>query len=74
MGHYRYNLRSGNNDAEITRVPLMLTPVRVRGAEGYGYLEEIIDVRAGGDFTIALKRDGTAYTWGKMKVSQVTAQ
>ena len=43
----------------------MLTPVRVRGAEGYGYLEEIIDVRAGGDFTIALKRDGTAYTWGK---------
>lgn len=66
MGHYRYNLCSGNsNDAEITRVPLMLTPVRVRGAEGYGYLEEIIDVRAGGDFTIALKRDGTAYTWGK---------
>ncbi len=65
MGHYRYNLCSGNsNDAEITRVPLMLTPVRVRGAEGYGYLEEIIDVRAGGDFTIALKRDGTAYTWG----------
>ena len=48
MGHYRYNLCSGNsNDAEITRVPLMLTPVRVRGAEGYGYLEEIIDVKAG---------------------------
>ena len=46
MGHYRYHLDSGNsNDVEATRVPLMLTPVRVRGAEGYGYLEEIIDVK-----------------------------
>lgn len=72
MGHYRYYLCSGNsNSAEATRVPLMLTPVKVSGVEGYGYLEDIIDIRAGGDFTIALKKDGTAYTWGKNDEGQM---
>ena len=49
----------------------MLTPVKVSGVEGYGYLEDIIDIRAGGDFTIALKKDGTAYTWGKNDEGQM---
>ncbi|MCI5604818.1 MAG: hypothetical protein MR413_04125, partial [Clostridia bacterium] len=66
MGHYRLYMCSGRTDGnEATRVPAMTTPVRVSGARGYGYLEDIIDIKAGGEFTIALKKDGTAYVWGR---------
>jgi len=41
-----------------------LTPVRVRGAGGSGYLENIVAISAGGSHSLALAADGSVYAWG----------
>ena len=41
-----------------------LTPVQVLGPGGIGYLDSIIDIAAGPYHSVALKSDGTVWTWG----------
>lgn len=41
-----------------------LTPVRVLGVGGVGYLSGVVKAAAGSSFTLALKSDGTVYGWG----------
>jgi|GEM_PF-4423759 len=38
-------------------------PVQVKSAED-SYLTDVISIKAGDDFSLALKADGTVYTWG----------
>ncbi|MFH0796212.1 MAG: choice-of-anchor D domain-containing protein [Candidatus Omnitrophota bacterium] len=40
------------------------TPVQVKGAGGIDYLTNITAIAGGADHTIALKNDGTVWTWG----------
>ncbi|MBF0523214.1 MAG: filamentous hemagglutinin N-terminal domain-containing protein, partial [Candidatus Omnitrophica bacterium] len=40
------------------------TPVQVLDVGGSGYLSGVTAVSAGGYFSLALKNDGTVYTWG----------
>ncbi len=54
-----YNGQLGDN-TNINRY----TPVQVKGADGKGYLTNVIQVAAGRYYTCALKTDGTVYCWG----------
>ena len=67
MGHWRYRLDYAANggDNEYSRLAIVRTPMAVGGVAGIGSLEGFVDVKAGGDFTLALKKDGSAYVWGK---------
>ncbi|MBR0088344.1 MAG: hypothetical protein IJP94_00745, partial [Clostridia bacterium] len=72
MGHYRQYLNyARDNGRDLTRVPVALNPVRVAGVNGAGYLEHIIDIKAGGEFTVALRMDGSVYTWGRSDEGQL---
>lgn len=46
------------------------TPVQVVGVNNIGYLSEIIEI-SGGGFCMALKSDGTVYTWGSNYYNQL---
>ncbi|WP_292593947.1 hypothetical protein [Mesotoga sp. UBA5847] len=41
-----------------------LLPVQVRGPNGEGFLINIVEVAAGNTHTVALKEDGTVWSWG----------
>ncbi|MFH0772626.1 MAG: filamentous hemagglutinin N-terminal domain-containing protein [Candidatus Omnitrophota bacterium] len=41
-----------------------LTPVKVKGVGAVGYLTDISKIAVGDIHTVALKSDGTVYTWG----------
>ena len=41
-----------------------ITPVQVKGVNNQGYLTDIIQIYCGGFHSIALKSDGTVWTWG----------
>lgn len=51
----------GNTEAEDENVT---TPIQVMGVDGNGYLDNIIDVKAGEDASLALTRDGKVLAWG----------
>ena len=38
---------------------------QVHGVGGTGFLSDVVQIGAGGDFTCALKADGTVYCWGR---------
>jgi alpha-tubulin suppressor-like RCC1 family protein len=40
-------------------------PYQVHGPDNVGYLEDIVKVAAGANFSLALKRDGTVWAWGE---------
>jgi alpha-tubulin suppressor-like RCC1 family protein len=42
-----------------------LTPVQVAGPGGAGFLDDIVSVSAKGAHTLALKADGTLWSWGR---------
>ena len=46
-----------NNDHTI--------PYQVHGPDNVGYLTDVVDVAAGAHHSLALKRDGTVYAWGR---------
>jgi alpha-tubulin suppressor-like RCC1 family protein len=46
------------------------SPVQVR-LSGTSYLSDIVEVAAGNDFSVAIKSDGTIYTWGKAATGQL---
>jgi alpha-tubulin suppressor-like RCC1 family protein len=52
----------GNNDNTLANSN---TPVQVTDAAGTGFLTGIIAIAAGGDHSMALKSDGTVWTWGR---------
>ncbi|MFA7150813.1 MAG: prepilin-type N-terminal cleavage/methylation domain-containing protein [Candidatus Paceibacterota bacterium] len=47
------------------------TPVQVKGVGGEGYLTSITDIAAGVYHTLALKSDGTVYSWGYNGIGQL---
>ncbi|SEL27203.1 RCC1 domain-containing protein [Paenibacillus sp. OK003] len=40
------------------------TPVQVKGPTGEGFLDQIVAIRSGGSHTLALRVDGTVWSWG----------
>lgn len=51
----------GNNDATHTNSN---TPVEVTDAAGTGALSAVVAIAAGGDHSMALRTDGTVWSWG----------
>ena len=49
----------GNNTTNDSFVP-----IQVKGPGGVGYLTDVIQVAAGVNYSLALKSDGTVWTWG----------
>ena len=45
--------------------------VQVRGPEGKGFLTDIIAIATGGTHSLALKRDGTVWAWGKNQFGRI---
>ncbi|MCX6020305.1 MAG: putative Ig domain-containing protein [Chloroflexi bacterium] len=60
------NGQLGNNT-----ITTSLTPVQVLGLDGAGFLTGIIAVAAGGASSVALKNDGTVWTWGQGQSGQL---
>ncbi|WP_051318216.1 Ig-like domain-containing protein [Cohnella thermotolerans] len=48
-----------------------LTPVQVLGSGGNGFLNNVIAISSGGLFNLALKSDGTVWSWGNNSVGQL---
>ncbi|MEI6267067.1 MAG: hypothetical protein WCP14_04230, partial [bacterium] len=46
-------------------------PVQVKGVGNVGYLTDIKDVATGGEFSLALKSDGTVFSWGSNVFGQL---
>ena len=44
---------------------------RVLGENGEGYLTDVIDIAAGSNFTVALKRNGKVVAWGSNNAGQI---
>lgn len=52
------------NHADSVACVCSKVPIKVKDASGWGTLSGVIDVVAGGEHSIALKSDGTVWTWG----------
>ena len=46
-------------------------PVQVKGAAGNGYLTNVVAVAAGDSHSMALKSDGSVWTWGRNNYGQI---
>ena len=57
-------LGDGTNDNENT-------PVQVTGFDGSGWLSDVAAIAAVGDYTIALKTDGSVWAWGDNGLGQL---
>jgi alpha-tubulin suppressor-like RCC1 family protein len=55
------------DDTDVNR----FTPIRVTGEEGDGYLDNVIDIATGYMHSMALKSDGTVYSWGSNSMGQL---
>lgn len=55
-----------NGDGELGDGTLQdsYTPVQVKGPTGEGFLDQIVAIRSGEDHTLALRVDGTVWSWG----------
>lgn len=40
------------------------SPVQVKGPNGQGFLDQIVAIDSGDDYTLALRADGTVWSWG----------
>ena len=48
-----------------------IEPQQVLGLDGIGYLNEVIDIAAGSNFVVALRKNGEVVTWGKNEFGQL---
>ena len=46
-------------------------PVCVKGPKGIGYLQNIVDIKAGAYHVLALSKDGTVWAWGDNQFGQL---
>ena len=47
------------------------TPVEVKGPDGVGYLTDVVAIAAGYDWNLAVKSDGTVWSWGDNSYGQL---
>ena len=64
---YNYSGQLGDGGSPFSKS----TPVRVKDSTGTGYLSEVTSISAGYNFTVALKADGTVWSWGFNKNGQL---
>jgi alpha-tubulin suppressor-like RCC1 family protein len=57
----------GNNRSEVQS----RTPVQVRGPGGQGFLTGVTAIAAGGKLSLALKSDGSVWSWGQNSSGQL---
>ncbi|HAN10821.1 MAG TPA: hypothetical protein DCP90_09470 [Clostridiales bacterium] len=55
---------NGNGQLGDNTIILKMVPVQVKGVGGSGYLTGISQISASSQTVVALKSDGTVYTWG----------
>lgn len=55
---------NNNGQLGINDTIQQISPVRVKGPGGVGYLNNIISIVARENFSLALKNDGTVWSWG----------
>ena len=58
----------GRNDAGQLGINSTLPrrlPAQVLGQYGIGYIDDVVDIETGREFSVALKSDGTVWSWGE---------
>ena len=63
-----FNGQLGNGSSDGLAHP---TPEQVKGPGGVGFLTDIIDIDATGEFSLALRSDGTVFSWGRNSNGQL---
>ena len=55
---------NGNNQLGDNTFSNRLTPIKVLGQYGTGYLSGVTAIAGGNDHSLAIMNDGTVFTWG----------
>ncbi|MCD6594416.1 T9SS type A sorting domain-containing protein [bacterium] len=63
--------RNDNGQLGINSTTPAKTPVQVMGQYGIGFLENVIAIDEGREFSVALKSDGTVWAWGNNYFGQL---